>query len=575
MYKYIEEVKMKIKIILLFFTLLYSSVSMSGAINKTPNHESFNNMFQYWITEGVVLKSILNTSVTKVLTVKDPSFVMSALFILSKSGKTEIIKKDAIEALSSYCYNYSKEENDVNFSKCVDGTLLTSVSKMINNYYVYKASKKHWENVAYNCINYNYSNPSSSNRSYNQGNLTDECALQLSTEAYSNQSLVVENNTTKINTGVPLGYEEKNKLIYTRDYIATTPYRSLYNRDLNRIYGNCPSGYAEIDANHYRLYKNGSGSKKHAKTAYCLKNPYANVYPAIASACQATSKLIKSVSSSKYESLCKNWVDSGLNSSSVFFRAMKASVIPNQSIALDAALYGYDSAHQQKRADLKTYWSGNSSVSNVDALSYKSMTVYGGGRSFSGRGFSKPHYINGSPYAMFGPTEGYYINSAADLYLNNAPLGKVGNKVEFYVDRSGFPGGMFTSIIKYYPTAQSKFGNMNYNYNYPLLNIDTIKSTALYNGYNKVYNLNNKIVSWLNNEDEWINANSYSCGSVNMNVYSNNDILYSDYMYTQKDAVAANESDPRAVKIKVDYGTKGLKAFSKKITKSYNKCIAN
>jgi hypothetical protein len=565
-----KEVIMKIKNILLIFTLLYSSISMSGEINKNPSHETFNNMFDYWITEGVMLKSMLNTSVIDVLNREDEEFVMAALFILSKAGKTDTIKEDAIEGLSSFCYNYTKTNKGISFSKCVDGTLITAVSKIINNFYVYGASKKHWENVAYNCINYNYSNPSSSSRSYSQKSLTDECALQLSTEAFSNQSLVIDNNTTKTNTGVPLGYEEKNKLIYTKDYIATTPYQSLYNRDLNRIYGNCPSGYAEIDANHYRLYKNGSGSKKHAKTGYCLRNPYSDVYPAIGAACQETSKLIKSVSSSKYESLCKNWVDSGLNSSSIFFRAMKASVMPNQSIALDAALYGNDSTHQQKRADLKTYWSGSYTVSNVASLYYQSMTVYGDGRSFSGRGFHKLTYSGNDSY-------GWPImsNAPADMFLKNAPLGKEGNKVEFYVDRSDFPSGMFTSIERYYPTAESKFGNMNYNYNYPLLNIDTIKSVALYNGYNKVYNLNNKIVNWLNNEDDWIKSNSYACGSENMNVYSNNDLLYSDYMYTQKDAIAANESSPRAIKINVDYGTQGLRAFAKKTIKSYNKCIAN
>lgn len=564
---------MKFKNILLIFILMYSSISMSGVINKNPSHESFNDMFNYWKTEGVMLNSILKTSVTQVLKGTDDNFIMSALFILSKAGKTEEIKIEATEALSSFCYNYSIENEGVMFSKCVDGTLLTSVSTIINNFYKYKVSKLYWEAVAYSCLNYNYGNPTSYSKAIYTTALNDECGVQLSTESYVDQSLIVSNSTTKLNTGVPTGYEEKQKIIYAKDYVKTTPYRSLYGRNLNRIYGNCPSGYDEIGVNHFRLYKNGSRTKKHAKTGYCLKNPYVDVYPDLLVNCQTTSKLLKSVSPSRYEALCQNWVDSGLYSPTVFYKAIKASIMPNQSIKLKAHMYGGDAGHATKFADLKKYWGDVAGKSNAFWLTYKNMTVTGGGRSFDGHGFHTQVFI---PSGIFG----YYGSAPGDLKLNGASLGLTGNKVEFYANRGDFPSGLFASIMKKYPTAESKFKNMSYHYNYPELNIDTLKSSAGFNRYTKVYNFNNNIVYWLNNETDWLKANKYTCGSESMNVYNNQDLLYNygvigSYTYTQKEAIAANQTSPRAIKINVDYGETGIKPFAKQTTKTYNRCIAN
>lgn len=568
----------KISAIIMLMTLtLFSGVSFSAEIKKNPAAQNFNVMYNYWISNKKISSEIANTTVQKVLSIKDDDIlVFSYLFIMSKSSKTEEKRKEASEGLSSFCYEYQLRENtlnkETNISKCIDGTQIDAVSNIINAYYQYQSSKKYWETVAYQCIQNDFNKGRSVSvksggfKTIESASFSgDPCSSQLSAKAYSNLALPYNENVVTSKTGTESGvyYGNSNKSLASLVYEVNEG-RGKRNLEIANICGS----NAQIDMSRYddvRIRCGYKTCKRRYKYAFCVTNPYTEIYKSIQSKCAESETFLKGAINGvdgfyNYDTLCGNWSKSGLSSSSNFFRAVQASVIPNQNLKTPTSTTGGDPSQSNRYSALRKYWDDNNSG-----------VPEGYSNRFSTRGFERN-----------SPSRGWYQSSWRPT---TAQLGTSTAKVGLLLqNRNNFTQGTFTSDNG--KTPDQHVSNMTYEYHYPLKNADEKSSIINFLEYSKVYDLKGETVNWLTTETNWKSANGYNCSSKVLDHNKTEDLLYASgseikKMYGQKEMKSRILSkygslsvSPRAQTLSVKSGNYGLIPHSKNISLNYTVCEA-
>lgn len=542
-------------------------------INRDPGITTFAAMYEFWNNNRDISK-FRNQTPADIIKSNDPEYILSSLFLQKELLTDVIAKRDAEEHLSSYCYEYMQtiaSSTSENMKSCLTGVMIPSVLVKINNFFKYKKSKVYWEGVVKSCMPYNYDNNgvktnTSWNFSYNP--LNADCAQQLSKTSASNSVIATTEIKNTIKSGTLKGYDIANGVLKTRDIIRTTSRVSRYNRGFNKITNYCDGGSYMMGINLVEHYKNGSGSKKIGQRSYCVTNPYDEVYSnIIANGCSITKKLLSEDDISTWNKVCQNWITSGLNNSENFLMAIKASVMPNQSRheITSQQLHG-DYRHAKKVAALKKYWRAKPTTSKFGGV-------------ISTDNLSEINYENlGTDYTGFVKEDNNGVKTTVEIIMPKAELGIIDYKTSFVMTgRDTMRKGAFFRLYggknKNDP-AEPYFNNMQYDYKYPVLNIDTYASKIEFTLYNKVYDFRDDVINWITLDSDWVYSNSYSCNRSSLEYYdakdyqNTGDHIYSFYENSPKSIYA------RAKRVMVNAYTTGLKPYSTKLVKNYSVCRA-